>query len=265
VYRDRDSDIDFVLAPLFEPKDFNLMFAPLTLDSYRMDLSQLQDWAILSSQIRADLTQAALELDRAYAERFPEGAVTDKRIDTLVQKRFSHEQAPRALSAHKFVAASEVPIGRKRSRRKQHQLNYAEILGILHSALIDKLSYKDVADLFGVKHRLVSSLVCKSKKNAGFIDSLKAKELAKSENFGRVQEQVQLHLNNRKFILSSPELTDTINAKYAVNLSKTFVKASMKELSLKYKAVNFVPIQANSERCLVLRQQYAVVMLGLLQ
>jgi hypothetical protein len=60
-------------------------------------------------------------------------------------------------------------------------------------------------------------------------------------------------------------LTESVNAKYAVNLSKTFVKATMKELNLKYKAVKFVQAQANSERCLVLRQQYAVVMLGLLQ
>jgi hypothetical protein len=211
------------------------------------------------------LTQAALELDRAFADRFPEGAVTEQRIDTLVQKRFSHEQASRTLSAHKFVANSEVPIGSKRSRRKQHQLNYSEILGILHSALIDKLSYKDVGDLFGVKYQLVSSLVCKSKKNAGYLESLKAKELAKAENFGLVQEQIKHHLNTRKYILSSPALTESVNAKYAVNLSKTFVKATMKDLGLKYKAVNFVQTQANSERCLVLRQQYAVVMLGLLQ
>jgi hypothetical protein len=211
------------------------------------------------------LTQAALELDRAHAERFPAGAVTEQRIDTLVQKRFSHEQASRTLNAHRVVASSEVPIGRKRSRRKQCQLKYSEILAILHSALIDKLSHKDVADLYGVKPQLVSSLLCKSKRNAGYLDSLKAKELAKAENFGRVQEQVQHHLNTRKYILSSPALTESVNAKYAVNLSKAFVKAAMKDLGLKYKAVNFVQPQANSERCLVLRQQYAVVMLGLLQ
>jgi hypothetical protein len=60
-------------------------------------------------------------------------------------------------------------------------------------------------------------------------------------------------------------LTDSINKKHAINLSKTFVKATMKELGLKYKAVTYVNPQANCERCLVLRQQYAVVMLGLLQ
>jgi hypothetical protein len=153
----------------------------------------------------------------------------------------------------------------KRNRRKLLQLNYSEILGILHSALIDKLSYKDVADLHCVKPALVSTLICKSKKNVGYIDSLKAKELAKAENFRLVQEQVQHHLSQRKFILTSPGLTESVNAKYAVNISKTFVKATMKELNLKYKSVNFVQVQANTERCLVLRQQYAVVMLGLLQ
>jgi hypothetical protein len=39
VFDDRDIDMDVVLAPLFEPKEFNILFGPLTLDSFRLDLS----------------------------------------------------------------------------------------------------------------------------------------------------------------------------------------------------------------------------------
>ena len=41
-------------------------------------------------------------------------------------------------------------------------------------------------------------------------------------------------------------------------------KRLRKQLGLGYKKVSSIPVQANSERCLVLRQQYALKMIELL-
>ena len=46
----------------------------------------------------------------------------------------------------------------------------------------------------------------------------------------------------------------------------TLVRRVLKrDLGLRYRLVRKVPIQANSERCLVLRQQYALKMIELMQ
>jgi hypothetical protein len=134
------------------------------------------------------LTQVALDLDKSYAERFPGGVVTEKRIDSLVQKRYSHETPPSSLNAYKFVATSEVPIGRKRKRRKLFQLDFTEIVGILHSALIDKYSHSDVADLYCVKTSLVNTLISKSKRDEGYLESLKSKKVLKATHFEHVKD-----------------------------------------------------------------------------
>ncbi len=50
-----------------------------------------------------------------------------------------------------------------------------------------------------------------------------------------------------------------------VDVSVSKIRVTMKkELGLGYRRVQKVPIQGNSERCLVLRQQYALKMLPLL-
>ena len=56
-----------------------------------------------------------------------------------------------------------------------------------------------------------------------------------------------------------------VKARYQVKLSIADIKKFMKkDLGLSYRKVKKVAVQANSERCLVLRQQYAVTMLPLL-
>ena len=51
-----------------------------------------------------------------------------------------------------------------------------------------------------------------------------------------------------------------------VEISVPKIRLAMKkELCLGYRRVQKVPIQGNSERCLVLRQQYALTILPLLQ
>ena len=65
---------------------------------------------------------------------------------------------------------------------------------------------------------------------------------------------------------STADITDALNAEGNVQLKAPLVRNIMRKcLGLKYKAVQYTEVQANSERCLVLRQQYALILLGLLQ
>ena len=59
---------------------------------------------------------------------------------------------------------------------------------------------------------------------------------------------------------------DAVQLKEHLSLSVMQVKTIMKDdLGLGYRLTRKVPVQGNSERCLVLRQQYAMNMLPLLR
>jgi len=66
-------------------------------------------------------------------------------------------------------------------------------------------------------------------------------------------------------IANAAKIQKEVNHLHNVELSLPKVRwALKKELGLGYRIAKKVPIQCNSERCLVLRQQYALKMLELL-
>ena len=67
-------------------------------------------------------------------------------------------------------------------------------------------------------------------------------------------------------IINSEAVVQQVRRKEDIEVTISQVKTIMKdELGLGYRVAKKVPIQANMERCLVLRQQYATEMLSLLQ
>jgi len=67
-------------------------------------------------------------------------------------------------------------------------------------------------------------------------------------------------------IVNSEAVVQQVKSKEDIVVTISQVKTIMKdELGLGYRVAKKVPIQANMERCLVLRQQYATEMLLLLQ
>ena len=69
-----------------------------------------------------------------------------------------------------------------------------------------------------------------------------------------------------KSIVSRHQVMLAVNAEHQLEISKVNVGNILKkELGLGYRTAGKVPMQANLERCLVLRQQYALAMLPLLK
>ena len=69
-----------------------------------------------------------------------------------------------------------------------------------------------------------------------------------------------------KSIVSRHQVMLAVNAEHQLEISKVNVGNILKkELGLGYRTAGKVPMQANLERCLVLRQQYALAMLSLLK
>ena len=62
---------------------------------YNLPEEQLLEYAELSTTLRDDMAKRAHELDTAYKEHFPGGPVTEKRLTSLVQKRFHPKIEPK--------------------------------------------------------------------------------------------------------------------------------------------------------------------------
>jgi len=73
-------------------------------------------------------------------------------------------------------------------------------------------------------------------------------------------------LENSITIVKADMVVEQVRKRENVEVTADQVKTVMKdELGLGYRMAKKVPVQANEMRCLVLRQQYAMAMLSLLQ
>ena len=73
-------------------------------------------------------------------------------------------------------------------------------------------------------------------------------------------------LNANQPITSCDQIKRIVEREQRVKLSTHDVQKVIKQnMGLTYRRVRKVPVQANSERCLVLRQQYALAMLPMLE
>ena len=81
-----------------------------------------------------------------------------------------------------------------------------------------------------------------------------------------VKKVVTGMLENSITIVKADMVVEQVRKRENVEVTADQVKTVMKdELGLGYRMAKKVPVQANEMRCLVLRQQYAMVMLSLLQ
>jgi len=81
-----------------------------------------------------------------------------------------------------------------------------------------------------------------------------------------VKKVVTGMLENSITIVKADMVVEQVRKRENVEVTADQVKTVMKdELGLGYRMAKKVPVQANEMRCLVLRQQYAMAMLSLLQ
>ena len=132
--------------------------------------------------------------------------------------------------------------------------------------LEDHIYQCDIAKYFKISPALVSKLVKESEKEPKKNIQLKLKEKDEKEKKKAVKKVVEEMLANSVPIVKAEMVVEALLQKENLSLSVVQVRTIMKDdLGLGYRMSRKVPVQGNSERCLVLRQQYAMHMLPLLK
>jgi len=128
------------------------------------------------------------------------------------------------------------------------------------------MTHKEAADFHRVKPLLVSRIMSSMKKDPEFISKREDKMKGKQEVRERVETYVNNKLNQRSPIESAREVTEALNGPRGGELKTHQVTHILRhDLGLRYKPLKYGAPEANTERCLVLRQQFAIRFLQLLK
>jgi hypothetical protein len=232
---------------------------------YNLPTDALMEYAELATTLRDQFAKRALELDTAYKEHYPNGPVTEKRLTSLVQKRFHPKTEPKDKPESKNCK-DHLAMCQLTSRKSLCDLSPIVLDDIVHTVNVDKQTHKGAADLHNVKTALVQKLMKSIRTDPEFINKRRVKQAGKLQMAELVVDFTLEKFQQREQILSSRSLADEINLAKGQELKPHFVQKVLRDgLNLKYKKFKTDAIQANSERCLVQRQQYAICMFKLLK
>ena len=112
----------------------------------------------------------------------------------------------------------------------------------------------------------MSRLVQESTKQPEKLEAQRQRAKLEEERRDAVEDVVTELLAANKPITSSRLVQAAVQEQTSMTVAEPLVRQVMrKEMRLGYRQARTVPVQCNSERCLVLRQQYALRMLPLLE
>ncbi len=135
----------------------------------------------------------------------------------------------------------------------------------MHSYLVEHLSQEEAALEHGVTPALVSKLVCQARREPEKQRERKQKEKAVEDKVNIIAAAADQLLDSRVPVTSCDQVKRQVEKEQEVKLTTQAVHQVMKKsMGLSFRRVRKVPVQANLDRCLVLRQQYALTMLSLL-
>ena len=132
--------------------------------------------------------------------------------------------------------------------------------------LVDHVFQGEVAQFFKVTPAMVSKLVQQELRNPQKTVLLKDKQAEAHLITDKIKRVVIGMLEKDIILVRAEAVVRLVKEQEVVEVTAAQVKRVMKdELGLAYRMTRKIPVQANHKRCLVLRQQYAMVMLPLLQ
>jgi hypothetical protein len=128
------------------------------------------------------------------------------------------------------------------------------------------MTHKEAADFHKVKPVLVSRIMRSMKKDPEYISKREDKMKCKQEVRERVEIYVTNKINHRSPIESAREVTEALNGPKGGELKTYRVNHILRyDLGLRYKPLLYGAPEANTERCMVLRQQFAIRFLQILK
>ena len=135
----------------------------------------------------------------------------------------------------------------------------------MHGYLVEHLSQEELALQHGVTKQLVSRLVCQARQEPEKQRRRKQREKLAEEEANLIAAAADDMLHAGAAITSCDQVRRQVAQEHQVKPSTADVNMVFKQsLGLSFRRVRKVPVQANLDRCLVLRQQYALAMLALL-
>jgi transposase len=119
---------------------------------------------------------------------------------------------------------------------------------------VDHVFQCDIAKYYKISAALVSKLVVESQRNPQKIQALKIKKEEGQEVGEAVQRVVTDMLVRGVPIVKAEAVVQQVRRKEDIEVTISQVKTIMKDdLGLGYRVARKIPVQANTERCLVLR------------
>lgn len=180
-------------------------------------------------------------------------------------KKRNPEDGNEKEKPYKSLGTDDFGLKRKRKMLTMSELSPSCLEEIRHSVLVKHLTYEQAAALHMVKPTLVQSLMTRMKKDPEFI----SKKVQKMEDKQQAKEKVETYVNSqlecRQPIDSALQVTEVVNDMHGTNLKAYMTRNILKyHLGLKYKQLQYGAPEANTQRCLVLRQQAAIKLLLLM-
>jgi len=137
---------------------------------------------------------------------------------------------------------------------------------IAHQVIICQESNKDIALEHRVSRHVIQSIVKKARKNQNFLNGLVNERTAKREKRNRVAGYIR-EMNSKETFLDSIAATKRIiQEDYGMEADLPLIRSVMyNEAGMRYRKIKSCSIHINSQKNLVLRQQFALKFLELLQ
>ncbi len=127
-------------------------------------------------------------------------------------------------------------------------------------------SQQEIAKIYRVSHQLVFRLVKEATSEPEKLRQQEKKRERKSRARAAIKAEAEQMLEKSIPIPNADSIVIRVNEHTDLEVKHSEVRSVLRtDLGLGYRMVKKVPVQSNSERCLVLRQQYALKMLDLLQ
>ena len=141
-----------------------------------------------------------------------------------------------------------------------------EVAKLLNATQQPHRLHKDIAMQFHVPALLVSQLVKEAEREPGMLEKLRQREVDDEQQKLAIEESATQMLAANQPIVRAAQVQSAVRRHANLEVSSKLVRQVMrKDMHLGYRLAKTVPIQSNTERCLVLRQQFALRMLPLLE
>ena len=172
-------------------------------------------------------------------------------------------QRSRSEESGRVQSRRDVPVPCKRRKKRRGNLTYEEKHEIVYKVQVEFQKHEDVAKELGVSKGTITQLVCKAKKRPKLLEDLTATHVDKVR-LDDIITSVVTRLNTiDAFIDSAEVVVKTIKEETGLEVSQQKVRLILKHMGMKYRKVKYIPIAGNSDRSLVLRQQWSIAFLRL--